>query len=208
TRRRSRRHRREAHRRQGTLDPRRLRSAQRDLDRGDVAHRRGARGDRSRAPSCALPRRHHLLARLDRLSPRRVEGGRDGGRLPEGAHAAAGALLQRAVAEGSRRGEDGEAPSLLLGLGADAASERERLLPLYARDQPALRLARVFEDAARRGGIGERLPAAPPAWGGDPAGRRKTFRSEEHTSELQSLSYLVCRLLLEKKKKYIYKQPR
>src|SRR3712207_7308744 len=28
-------------------------------------------------------------------------------------------------------------------------------------------------------------------------------RSEEHTSELQSRQYLVCRLLLEKKKKYI-----
>src|SRR2546425_7754186 len=27
-------------------------------------------------------------------------------------------------------------------------------------------------------------------------------RSEEHTSELQSLAYLVCRLLLEKKKKH------
>src|SRR2546430_6727573 len=38
--------------------------------------------------------------------------------------------------------------------------------------------------------------------------RRKRFaasRSEEHTSELQSQSNLVCRLLLEKKKKkYIY----
>src|SRR2546425_8094304 len=30
-------------------------------------------------------------------------------------------------------------------------------------------------------------------------------RSEEHTSELQSLAYLVCRLLLEKKKKTIQK---
>src|SRR5205823_13404960 len=29
----------------------------------------------------------------------------------------------------------------------------------------------------------------------------ETNRSEEHTSELQSLAYLVCRLLLEKKKK-------
>src|SRR2546425_7334598 len=29
----------------------------------------------------------------------------------------------------------------------------------------------------------------------------ETSRSEEHTSELQSLAYLVCRLLLEKKKK-------
>src|SRR2546425_5465609 len=32
-----------------------------------------------------------------------------------------------------------------------------------------------------------------------PVGNRP--RSEEHTSELQSLAYLVCRLLLEKKKK-------
>src|SRR5262245_65747353 len=31
--------------------------------------------------------------------------------------------------------------------------------------------------------------------------RRATTRSEEHTSELQSLRHLVCRLLLEKKKK-------
>src|SRR5258708_30619571 len=30
----------------------------------------------------------------------------------------------------------------------------------------------------------------------------KIFRSEEHTSELQSPDHLVCRLLLEKKKKY------
>src|SRR2546425_4210873 len=31
--------------------------------------------------------------------------------------------------------------------------------------------------------------------------RVRAARSEEHTSELQSLAYLVCRLLLEKKKK-------
>src|SRR3712207_7497650 len=31
--------------------------------------------------------------------------------------------------------------------------------------------------------------------------RRRHGRSEEHTSELQSRQYLVCRLLLEKKKK-------
>src|SRR3712207_8129041 len=34
-------------------------------------------------------------------------------------------------------------------------------------------------------------------------GRRRPARSEEHTSELQSRQYLVCRLLLEKKKKQI-----
>src|SRR5947207_12551497 len=40
------------------------------------------------------------------------------------------------------------------------------------------------------------------AVGGRPAGRPPTARrSEEHTSELQSHSDLVCRLLLEKKKK-------
>src|SRR3712207_6987887 len=33
-------------------------------------------------------------------------------------------------------------------------------------------------------------------------------RSEEHTSELQSRQYLVCRLLLEKKKKKNYEQLR
>src|SRR2546422_7695737 len=32
-------------------------------------------------------------------------------------------------------------------------------------------------------------------------GRRKSMRSEEHTSELQSRLHLVCRLLLEKKNK-------
>src|SRR2546425_9052255 len=39
--------------------------------------------------------------------------------------------------------------------------------------------------------------------GGDPervVNVRREERSEEHTSELQSLAYLVCRLLLEKKK--------
>src|SRR3712207_7346564 len=35
-------------------------------------------------------------------------------------------------------------------------------------------------------------------WG---PGKARTYRSEEHTSELQSRQYLVCRLLLEKKKK-------
>src|SRR5205823_11905604 len=48
---------------------------------------------------------------------------------------------------------------------------------------------------SRQGGGGSRASRAP---------RRRRWcppRSEEHTSELQSLAYLVCRLLLEKKKK-------
>src|SRR2546425_2272731 len=56
--------------------------------------------------------------------------------------------------------------------------------------------------------LGGRVAATPP---GPQASPRRTAhavppthspigRSEEHTSELQSLAYLVCRLLLEKKK--------
>src|SRR3712207_7867536 len=37
-----------------------------------------------------------------------------------------------------------------------------------------------------------------------PATGTMSARSEEHTSELQSRQYLVCRLLLEKKKKIAY----
>src|SRR2546421_7543418 len=54
---------------------------------------------------------------------------------------------------------------------------------------------------SRRGPIG--ACASPPTW---PSTARRSIRprrrSEEHTSELQSRSDLVCRLLLEKKKKY------
>src|SRR5947199_7268498 len=45
---------------------------------------------------------------------------------------------------------------------------------------------------------GQRLPAAGRGGGGCRSARR-IARSEEHTSELQSLRHLVCRLLLEKK---------
>src|SRR3712207_7311716 len=51
------------------------------------------------------------------------------------------------------------------------------------------------------------LPHRRPRRGGGPAAPAP--RSEEHTSELQSRQYLVCRLLLEKKKKnffFCYKQ--
>src|SRR2546425_5260310 len=54
------------------------------------------------------------------------------------------------------------------------------------RAVPAAGLGAVGAGRAdRRGGLGRHV---------------HTPRSEEHTSELQSLAYLVCRLLLEKKK--------
>src|SRR3712207_7714824 len=42
------------------------------------------------------------------------------------------------------------------------------------------------------------------SWGHDYLDFVLNRRSEEHTSELQSRQYLVCRLLLEKKKKHQY----
>src|SRR2546425_4938689 len=55
---------------------------------------------------------------------------------------------------------------------------------------PALRSARpdlrgMLQERSRSSGVGARAS--------------RIWRSEEHTSELQSLAYLVCRLLLEKK---------
>src|SRR2546425_5420755 len=47
-----------------------------------------------------------------------------------------------------------------------------------------------------RAGAGSMTP-----WSRAGNGHLGATRSEEHTSELQSLAYLVCRLLLEKKKK-------
>src|SRR3989441_8985652 len=61
-----------------------------------------------------------------------------------------------------------------------------------------------FQIVAR--GLGQRRRVADSVRGGFPTRQRAIDRldsgerSEEHTSELQSLAYLVCRLLLEKKK--------
>src|SRR5258707_10169018 len=64
------------------------------------------------------------------------------------------------------------------------------------------------ESATRRGRafspvIGDRSRPADAPFGAtvDRGDRYSHERSEEHTSELQSRQYLVCRLLLEKKKK-------
>src|SRR5947209_15552121 len=57
---------------------------------------------------------------------------------------------------------------------------------------PYTTLFRSFEVSCRRAGIGKRPKLSTASF------RR---RSEEHTSELQSRQYLVCRLLLEKKNK-------
>src|SRR2546423_8358269 len=60
------------------------------------------------------------------------------------------------------------------------------------------RRARRGERAGRVAGAGRAAAAAAHPLLAHHAGTDE--RSEEHTSELQSLAYLVCRLLLEKKK--------
>src|SRR5216683_4574476 len=76
----------------------------------------------------------------------------------------------------------------------DTATTEIYTLSLHGRSSDlvlGVRLVRPRQ-LARRAELGAR---------GDPA------RSEEHTSELQSRSDLVCRLLLEKKKKKVYEVP-
>src|SRR2546425_8486436 len=55
----------------------------------------------------------------------------------------------------------------------------------------------LFRSGSAQTNAGARRSRPP----GRSRGRSRKPRSEEHTSELQSLAYLVCRLLLEKKKK-------
>src|SRR5206468_10755575 len=78
--------------------------------------------------------------------------------------------------------------------------------PAVERDIEGLNrvFAEAFTDRYRRDGlIGVRVPQLNPlVWRYAllDAGEGAMVRSEEHTSELQSRSDLVCRLLLEKKK--------
>src|SRR5205823_13631630 len=69
-------------------------------------------------------------------------------------------------------------------------------LPIYLGCVVLESRRRQVRGAAARVGRQDPAPGHDPAPAGD-----QLQRSEEHTSELQSLAYLVCRLLLEKKKK-------
>src|SRR5438045_8357055 len=69
-------------------------------------------------------------------------------------------------------------------------------LPISARGEDAVR-----DPAEDRVGIRRHVIEACPRRFDSGAGGGREPRSEEHTSELQSLRHLVCRLLLEKKKK-------
>src|SRR3712207_8498815 len=66
------------------------------------------------------------------------------------------------------------------------------------RPPPARMSARRSRQASDTASSTSRQLGMPPRRSG---GKYVPARSEEHTSELQSRQYLVCRLLLEKKKK-------
>src|SRR5947209_16812592 len=83
-------------------------------------------------------------------------------------------------------------------------------LPTANQSEPSLRRTNVgviAESGRLRGATALRSPCMSPNMFGVPGFAAKSSissfirRSEEHTSELQSRQYLVCRLLLEKKKK-------
>src|SRR2546430_8628045 len=84
-------------------------------------------------------------------------------------------------------------------MGSLVASQRNRIWRLFTRrkksPQRAFRYKQVLPSSLPEGAAPEALtrPVETPA-----------ARSEEHTSELQSQSNLVCRLLLEKKKQQTY----
>src|SRR3712207_7063438 len=73
---------------------------------------------------------------------------------------------------------------------------RSTLFPYTTLFRSAIDLRRAQHDCSARGRVSKRI--ADEIFDGlfDPI----RIRSEEHTSELQSRQYLVCRLLLEKKK--------
>src|SRR3712207_8737241 len=78
----------------------------------------------------------------------------------------------------------------------------------YGAGTAGIGIADMLRDAMVREGL-SREEAMQRFWGlgsrglltEERAAELRDFRSEEHTSELQSRQYLVCRLLLEKKKK-------
>ena len=114
----------QAARRQEQRDQGGLRPAQRDLDRRADADRRNPQGDRCRRPSGAADGRHHLLARLGRLSPRRMGRRRLRRRRAEGPDAAARHVVQRRQRQGARRQQDLEAAEVVLRLGRHAGHEQ------------------------------------------------------------------------------------
>src|SRR3712207_7487188 len=88
------------------------------------------------------------------------------------------------------------------------ALSRHDALPILARAGLAAAELPVHPRAAPLGPAGRRRDRHPAGRRGRARQRLGGVRSEEHTSELQSRQYLVCRLLLEKNKTPVSPLPR
>src|SRR3712207_8763004 len=73
-------------------------------------------------------------------------------------------------------------------------------LPIWRAAPPPAPARNAMPSRYRRGGCRDPGCASRPPRRRSATAPRRSRRSEEHTSELQSRQYLVCRLLLEKKK--------
>src|SRR5205823_10433560 len=101
-----------------------------------------------------------------------------------------GAMIRSMSWFSSVRSQVGRTPSVVPLLGSVATSGTGMNGAVEGLSQRARPVVCPGAGAGTEGGTGDGGP--PDSGGGN--------RSEEHTSELQSLAYLVCRLLLEKKK--------
>src|SRR3712207_8180043 len=87
----------------------------------------------------------------------------------------------------------------------DPATTEIYTLPLHdALPIPRCRRCRVWRSPERRSAASASPPASATACTPSTRSPEPRARSEEHTSELQSRQYLVCRLLLEKKKTHAH----
>src|SRR5205823_2764512 len=144
--------------------------------RGGDGDARGQHQDDDRAdqPDCHGPGAA-LCDSRGRQDRRRRRGGED-------SEVVARLVSQRRAAP--QAGRSGPKSRLLPAVhGVMSAESADRRLSAGVKSRPVAQLA-------------ERRSPKPQVGGSIP-----NLRSEEHTSELQSLAYLVCRLLLEKKKK-------
>ena len=165
------------------------RRAQRDVDGRHQPAGRDPEGDRSCPASGAAAGRCGFLARLDRPASRRMGYRCDAHGLAEGAHAAAGPELQRHQRKGACGLALRPVAEVVLGVGADDRRQSDRLLPVHARHQSAVRLERSAAHAGRRGSARMSLPGiagwprprarrfAPGAWRSCAGARKSTARS-------------------------------
>ena len=164
----------QAARRPRAPPPRRARRAQRNVHRRHEPAARDSARDRPAPviPALLLVDAVSSLGSID-LASRRVGARRHAGRIAERADAAAGPQLQRDQREGAGRVARGSLAALLLGVGAHAGGQRERVLSVHAGHEPAVRAARSARACWARKGSSRCSRAI----GGSPSAARAAVRA-------------------------------